>query len=147
MLTRIQRAKEKGEAGFTLIELLVVVAIIGILAAIAIPVFLNQRNSARDASVKADLNSVAKALETGYTVNNAFPISAVELATLQTSQKVSLSPDNRITVKIASGVYTLQGCNAQSGIWYTYKSDAGGMQSVTTGTGACVTSATLVWTP
>jgi len=143
----MQRANGRGEKGFTLIELLVVVAIIGILAAIAIPVFLNQRNSARDASVKADLKSVAKALETGYVVNNAFPISAVELATLQTSQKVSLSPDNRINVKIASGVYTLQGCNAQSGVWYTYKSDAGGMLATTTGTGACATSATLVWTP
>ena len=103
MLTRIQRAKEKGEAGFTLIELLVVVAIIGILAAIAIPVFLNQRNSARDASVKADLNSVAKALETSYTVNNAFPVSSTGLATLQTTQKVSISHDNRVNVEVGRG--------------------------------------------
>ena len=145
MLARIQKAKEERDAGFTLIELLVVVAIIGILAAIAIPVFLNQRNSARDASVKADINATAKTLETYYTTNNAYPTDQTSLTAMQTEQKLTLSPNNYMAVTVANGVYTLNSCNAESGTWITYKSDAGGIQPTSSGSGACTANASLQW--
>ena len=60
----------RGESGFTLIELLVVILIIGILAAIAIPSFLNQRSKAQDAGAKVLVRTAETAAETYSTEHN-----------------------------------------------------------------------------
>lgn len=61
-----RRTAPDRDAGFTLIELLVVMIIIGVLASIAIPVFLNQRGKAHDSSTKADLNALGKEIATYF---------------------------------------------------------------------------------
>jgi type IV pilus assembly protein PilA len=79
MLARIRKMQEENEGGFTLIELLVVIIIIGILAAIAIPVFLNQRQKGWDAAVKSDLRNAATAEETWLTDNGVYTATVANL--------------------------------------------------------------------
>lgn len=61
------------DSGFTLVELLVVMIIIGVLAAIAVPVFINQRAKAHDAAVKADVTNLGKEVAT-YFVEGTGPL-------------------------------------------------------------------------
>jgi type IV pilus assembly protein PilA len=72
---RVRRAFDEREEGFTLIELLVVIIIIGILAAIAIPVFLQQRSKGYDAQAKSDARNTAT-LEEAYNYDNNYYLPA-----------------------------------------------------------------------
>ena len=81
MFQRFQAMKEEREGGFTLIELLVVIIIIAILAAIAIPVFLKQREKGWKAQAESAVKNAATAMETYGTENNG-SYAGADLATL-----------------------------------------------------------------
>jgi len=95
MIARISKAlnKKDGDKGFTLIELLVVIIIIGILSAIAIPVFLSQREKAVDSAAQADLSTIAKQIATAYVDNSA----AVTVAADTANNKYTLTQDGTTT--------------------------------------------------
>ena len=74
MIARIRNfLKRKSNKGFTLIELMIVIAIIGILAAIAIPQFAQYRRKAFNAAAESDLRNFKTAMEATYADNQAYP--------------------------------------------------------------------------
>jgi type IV pilus assembly protein PilA len=148
IITRL-RAK-KDDEGFTLIELLVVVVIIGVLVAIAVPVYLNYRKGAADKSAQSDVRGSISAIEQFYTENNnAYPTlvtiqSVASTSTLLTigNQRITLSDKTLFSyVPVGTTAYKVCATNSGgSGKIYVYDSERGGSVAASTaGTPSMVT--------
>lgn len=122
-LNKKRASFNQDEKGFTLIELLVVVIIIGVLAAIAIPVYIGVQNSAKDSSTTSDLTNAKIAVVAYYTANQAMP-AKIDSATLANYGYTGSGVTDNSSTTATSTAFCLTATSGSNTVFYITASSA-----------------------
>jgi type IV pilus assembly protein PilA len=127
---QVLRARSNGEAGFTLVELLVVMLILGLLAAIAIPSFFNQRDKAKDSSAKEAVRTAETAMET-YATDHDGSYAAAAPADLVNIEQTLNDVGARLHVTSTATTYTVTVDSENTPNTFSISRNAQGVASLT----------------
>ena len=162
MIASIRKSIENKEEGFTLIELLVVMIIIGILAAIAIPTFLNQRKNGYNSATKTDLGNIGLAFESAAVdkggdftkifvsgkgvATNVLATNGVLTASTYVTSTVEFSGTQNVTLTLATTASATDFCiygenQSNTNTFWVYSKKNGGLQAGSYATTALATAA------
>lgn len=133
MMSRIHKQMAKKDEGFTLIELLVVMIIIGILAAIAIPIFLSQRAKAEDSAAKADVSTLGKEIATYFVDGTDMPTVGVDGGDPVHYLVNGVDVGKRSTNVVIDSIDPAEGTAAAATIWCVSVSNPSGDVAKTAG--------------
>ena len=126
MLRKMNHRIRSEEKGFTLIELLVVILIIGILAAIAIPAFLGQRQKAQDSEAKSAVRTAASAAKSYFTDTQSYVgMTNTNLRTIEPSLNQGAASGSGFAVTVTDADTALVRVTSSTGNVFTITDDAG----------------------